>query len=295
MPEASGYQRRTSVVRGILAVLLAMFLFAAMDAINKHQSLTYAASQILLVRYVVFALFSLWLARRHLGAYVRSRRPGLQVLRSMLLIVEMLTFVLALRYMPIADVHAVAASTPLMVTALSRPLLGESVSARQWLAVIGGFVGVLIIVRPGIIAFDWPVLLVLAGAAMFAFYQIALRVVSRDDPPETTVIYSAFVGLTAVSTVGPFQWQTPDLAAWALFVVAALLGCFAHLAMTRALDYAPAAVVQPYSYTLMVWAALMGWIGFSQFPDLWTIVGGAVVAASGLYAWVSSRPAAPAR
>ncbi len=295
MPGPSDYQRRTSVVRGVLAVLLAMFLFAAMDAINKHQSQTYAATQILWIRYVVFALFALWLARRNLRVYARSKRPLLQALRSFILVAEMLTFVVALRFMPIADVHAIAAVTPLMVTALSLPMLGERVSLRQWLAVLGGFVGVIVIVRPGFIALDWPVLIVIAGSAMFAFYQIALRVVSRDDAPETSVLYSAFVGLVAVSFVGPLQWQAPDPWSWVLFIVASLIGCVAHLAMTKALDYAPAAIVQPYSYTLMVWAAVMGLLVFDQFPDAWTIVGGAIVAASGIYAWFSARPASAGR
>lgn len=278
---------------GIALMLLAMFLFASLDASNKWLSQGYAIAQLMAVRYACFCVFALWLARRKLRTLVRSRRPWLQIARSMLLVVETAVFVLAVSLLPLADVHAIAAVSPLMVTALAFPLLGERVTARQWAAVILGFCGVLVIVRPGIAAIDWAVAVPLAGAALWALYQIMLRIAARGDAPETTVLYSAFVGLLATAPVGAAEWRDPAGLDWALMLASGLLGSAGHLAMTRALGLTPAAILQPFGYTLMVWAAVLGWLVFSQFPDLWTIVGAAIVTAGGLYAWLAERAARP--
>jgi drug/metabolite transporter (DMT)-like permease len=278
-------------VAGIALMLLAMLLFAGLDASNKHLSQGYAIAQIMLVRYACFCALALWLARRRLRALVRSRRPWLQVARSLMLVVEMAAFVLAFRYLPLADVHAIAAVSPLMVTALSLPLLGERVGGRQWVAVVAAFAGILVIVRPGLAAFDPVVVIPLAGASLWALYQIMLRVAGRADAPQTTVLYSAFVGLVAVAPVGVAEWRGPAALDWVLLVLSGLLGSAGHLAMTRAVAFCPPAVLQPFGYTLLVWAAVLGLAVFGQFPDVWTIVGAAIVVASGLYAWLAERAA----
>jgi drug/metabolite transporter (DMT)-like permease len=274
---------------GVAVMLLAMLLFAWLDASNKWLSQGYAIAEIMLVRYALFCAVALWLARGSLRAFMRSRRPYLQAMRALLLVLEMAAFVFALRYLPLADVHAIAAVTPLLVTAFSLPMLGERVRPRQWAAVLIGFVGVLVIVRPGFAQLDWAIALPIVGALLFAIYQILLRMVARDDPPPTTVLYSAFVGLAAMLVPGSLEWRTPAGADWLWFACAGLFGSLAHLAMTRALDLAPAAVLQPFGYTLMVWAALLGWLVFGQFPDLWTIAGAAIVTAGGLYGWLAER------
>jgi drug/metabolite transporter (DMT)-like permease len=280
-------------VAGIAVMLLAMLLFAGLDASNKQLSQGYAIAQMMFVRYVCFCALAVWLARRRLRALVRSRRPWLQVVRSLVLVLEMATFVLALRYLPLADVHAIAAVTPLMVTALSLPLLGERVSARQRVAVAAAFVGVLVIVRPGVAVLDWIVAVPLVGAAMFAFYQIMLRIVGRNDAPQTTVLYSAFVGLIATAPLGIAEWRDPAPWDWVLLLLSGLLGSAGHFAMTRAVEFCPPAVLQPFGYTLLVWAAMLGLLIFGQFPDGWTIAGAAIVVASGLYAWLAERAARP--
>jgi drug/metabolite transporter (DMT)-like permease len=282
---------RTS--RAIAVMLLAMFLFACMDAVNKNLSQTYAIAQILWVRFVFFLVFAVLVARQRmrLKAAIRSRAFWLQTARSVLLIGEIGTFILALHYLPLADVHALAAITPLLVTGLSVPILGERVDWRRWAAIGAGFIGVLIIVRPGFIAFDWRICIALAGALFFAVYQIMLRIAARHDPPETTLLYSAAVGTVVLSGIGPFQWTPPDAWAWFLLLIGALLGACAHFALIKALELGEASKLQPYGYTLMIWAAVIGYLAFDQFPDAFTVAGGIIIAASGIYAFTRERSA----
>jgi drug/metabolite transporter (DMT)-like permease len=282
---------RTS--RAIAVMLLAMFLFACMDAVNKNLSQTYAIAQILWVRFVFFLAFAVLVARQRmrLGVAIRSRAFWLQSARSVLLIGEIGTFILALHYLPLADVHALAAITPLLVTGLSVPILGERVDWRRWAAIGAGFAGVLIIVRPGFIAFDWRITIALLGALFFAVYQIMLRVAARYDPPETTLLYSAAVGTVVLSCIGPFQWTPPDAWAWFLLLLGALLGACAHFALIKALELGEASRLQPYGYTLMIWAAVIGYFAFDQFPDAFTVAGGIIIAASGIYAFTRERSA----
>src|SRR5262249_21881042 len=162
-------------------------------------------------------------------------------------------------------------------------------SARQWAAVAAAFVGVLAIVRPGLAVFHWIVAVPLVGAAMFAFYQIMLRLVGRGDAPPTTGLYSAFVGPVATAPLAVARRRHPAPLDWVLLLLSGLLGSAGHFAMTRAVEFCPPAVLQPFGYTLLVWAALLGLVIFGQFPDVWTIAGAAIVVASGLYAWLAER------
>jgi drug/metabolite transporter (DMT)-like permease len=279
--------------RAIAVMLLAMFFFACMDTVNKNLSQTYSITQILWVRFVFFLGFAALVARQRmpLGRAVKSRAFWLQTVRSLILIGEIGTFILALHFLPLADVHALAAITPLLVTALSVPILGERVDWQRWAAVGAGFVGVLIIVRPGFIQLDWHIFIALAGALFFAVYQIMLRIASRYDPPETTVLYSALVGSIVLTAIGPFSWRWPDAEDWALLLVGALLGALAHFSLTKALELGEASKLQPYGYTLMVWAAVLGYLAFGQFPDAFTVAGGILIAASGIYAFTRERRA----
>jgi drug/metabolite transporter (DMT)-like permease len=277
---------------GALLTMLAMLCFASMDAISKSLVVEYSVAQLMWVRYALLCLFA-WLVvrRRGLGAALRSRRPGLQIFRSLVAVVEGAIFVLAFRYLPLADTHAVGATSPLIVIALGVLFLGERAGLARWLAVGAGFVGVMLIVRPGFRTLDWALLLPLVGALLWAAYQVLTRLNARWDPPDTSLLWSALVAFVATSFFGPFDWTWPTPTAWGLMVAVALIGAIAHYALIKALDYAEAGAVQPYSYTLLVWAALMGWLAFGDVPDGWTVVGALVVVASGLYTWHHDRRA----
>ncbi len=275
---------------GILWTLGAMFCFAAMDGISKVLAGSLSIPQILWVRYILFTLLAVFVLRhKGLDQVWRSKQPWLQLARALLIVVENGIFVLAFTYLPLADVHALAAASPLIVIALSMPLLGERVGWRRWLAVVAGFLGVLLIVRPGFQEIGTPILIALLGAVLWGIYQILVRMCARTDESDTTWLWSAVVGLGATSLVGPFMWTNPDAKGWAMLVAIALMGAGAHLALIRALSLTEASVLQPYGYTMFLWAILIGWLVFGDLPDRWTLAGGAIILASGLYAWRRER------
>jgi drug/metabolite transporter (DMT)-like permease len=277
---------------GALLTMFAMLCFAGMDAISKWLVADYAVTQMMWIRSALFFLFAWFVVRkRGLRAALRSPRPDLQILRSLVAIVEGAAFVLAFRYLPLADTHAVGATSPLIVIALGVLFLGERAGLARWLAVAAGFVGVMLIVRPGFRSIDWPLLIPLAGALLWASYQLLTRLSARFDTPDTSLLWSALVAFIATSFVGPLDWTWPTPAAWALMAVISAIGAIAHYALIKALDYAEASAVQPYSYTLLVWATLLGWLVFGDVPDGWTILGAAIVVLSGLYTWHHDRNA----
>ena len=275
---------------GALLMCLSMFGFAVMDSISKFLVQSYPVMQTLWVRYVIYAGFALLVARRGgILRQARSRRPWLQFWRSILAMLENAVFFLAFAYLPLAETHAIAATSPLIVILLAAPMLGEKVGLHRWLAVLAGFAGVLLIVRPGLVSLEWPMALPLVGALMWGLYQIMLRMVARDDAPETTLLWSAFIGLGAATLVVPFQWEPVTPAAWGFLLLIGILGAVCHYGLIRAMDYADASAMQPYSYTLLVWASVMGFLVFGDIPAIWTFLGGAIVVASGLYTWHHDR------
>jgi drug/metabolite transporter (DMT)-like permease len=284
--------RTTNNTLGALLTMLAMLCFAAMDAISKFLVADYAVGQMMWIRYILIFFFAWFIVRRQgLRRALRTRRPGLQIVRSLIAVVEGGMFVLAFRYLPLADTHAIAATSPLIVIALGVLLLGERAGPARWLAVLAGFIGVMMIIRPGFRSLDWPVLLPLVGAIMWAGYQVLTRLAARVDSPDTSLIWSILVALVATTFVGPIDWQWPTARVWALMVIIAALGAVSHYALIKALDYAEAGAVQPYSYTLLVWATVLGVVVFGDVPDGWTIAGAAIVVASGLYTWHHDRRA----
>ncbi len=263
-----------------------MLMFAVMDSMSKLLVLDYPISEALWIRYMIYALFALAMARKGgILRLARSTRPWMQAARSLLALVEGATFVVAFNYLPLADTHAIAAASPLMVVAMSAPLLGERIGLHRWLSVLAAFAGVMLIVRPGFAEISWPLFIPLLGAFLWALYQIMVRFLARDDAPETTLLWSAFVGLAAITCIAPWEFRWPDTTAWLLLGGVGLLGSLAHYALIKALDYAEASAVQPYGYTLLVFATLMGWLVFGDIPGAWTILGACIVVLSGLYTW----------
>ncbi len=280
----------------IALTLSVMFAFAVMDGLTKILSLTLAIPQILWFRSLIFATLAVTLLRvgsatrhRPIREIAASVRPWLQFSRALLLVVESGMYMVAFSMLPLADVHAVGAAAPLMVVALSVPFLGESVGWRRWAAVGVGFLGVLIIVRPGLTAIHPATVITLIAAAMWAAYQVMVRLASRVDSSETTSLWTALVGLGASSLVGATAWIWPTPTGWALLLAVGLLGAYAHIALITALGMTEPSLLQPFSYTLFVWAIVVGFVVFGDIPDVWTLVGAALIIVSGLYAWHRER------
>lgn len=295
-PAPEGPARPTAdATKGILLMILAMFLFATLDAGSKILVADHSVWQIIWVRYLFFAAMAVALARAALPRPrpalppLKSNRPLTQIARGVILVAEVGCFVLAFRYLGLGEAHAIAAVAPLIVTALSAPFLGESVGPRRWAAVLVGFLGVLIILRPGLGVFDPAALLPLAGATLLAIYQILTRRVAGHDGAMTSLLYTGLAGLAITSLIGPAVWTAPSATGWAVLIGVGVLGTFAHLTLIKALEAAPASTIQPFHYMLFLWAVVMGAAIFGEWPDLATLVGGAVVTASGLYVWARER------
>jgi drug/metabolite transporter (DMT)-like permease len=219
-----------------------------------------------------------------------ASRPGLQVARSTLLCVSTLIFITALRYVPLPTATAISFTAPFIVTALAPLLLAESVGARRWLAVTVGFLGALVIVRPGFGDINEAALLVFGSALCSALYQILTRKLAAHDPAETSITYIALAGFILTSLALPFVWKTPASALdAALFVSLGLFGGFGHYFLVRAFELAPAPFISPFNYSQILGAALLSFIVFGQWPDLWTWLGSLIIVASGLYMLVAER------
>ena len=280
---------------GIALMVLAMFLLSIMDAISKYLTDTLAVPQILAIRFWIFLIFALALASSNgLGLTIRSATPGLQLLRSLIMLGQMSAFIFAVSYLPLADVGAIFAVAPLLVMVLAAVFLGEKIGPRRAAAVAFGFIGVLIIIRPGTGVFDPISLIALGGASCWACFQILLRLVGRRDSAQTTTLFSAMVGCAAFSMVAPFVWRTPAPMTWAWLLVLGSLGAIGHYLLSTAFRHAPASTLQPFAYTMPLWAIVIGWFVFHDIPDRWTFIGGGLVIASGLYALRRERVAAQA-
>lgn len=272
-------------VRGILLTIVAMLIFAAHDAVIKLLTVEYSVPQILWIRFIFFSVFALTLARRKgpLRKSTKSVRPLVQIGRSLMLLADMALFVLAVSLLPLADTHALMATFPLMVTALSALILGEHVGVQRWLAVGACFVGVLLILRPGLTILQPGSLIALAAAFSFALYHVMTRIVSRHDSSEVSLVYVGVLGLAATSFAAPFFWTWPTNEAWLMLAAVGISGAFAHFLLIAALRAAPPSALQPFNYTLLLAATAIGYFVFGQFPDLWTIIGASVIVGSGFY------------
>lgn len=285
LPDAPGATGMAPALKGITLAVTAMFMLAWMDSISKILVVDYTVPQILWIRFAGFALFavgySLATERR---LKLRSKRPVLQIVRSLTLVAEIACFIFAFRYLSLAESHSMGAAAPLMVTGLAVFFLGEKIGRRRISAIVAGLIGVLVILRPGLGVFDIAALLPLAGAFLFALYQIFTKMVGSDDTPNTTLLYTGVVGFIVLSFIGPFFWIAPDLNSWGLLLLATLLGAIGHFMLIKALELAPASTIQPFNYSIFVWAILVGFVVFDDLPDFFTLLGGAIIVVSGLYA-----------
>lgn len=276
---------------GIALCLLSMLVFACQDGVTKVLVRDLPVSQLVMVRYWVFALFALGLAAYQGGirAAVHTRHPWLQCLRALLGVLEIAIFAVALRFLGLAETHALYAVFPLMALALAGIVLREFIGSRQWIATAIGFIGTLVILRPGLGVFDSAALIPLLAALIFALFTILTRKISQHDSFATNTLYMALVGAVASTSVGLGQWVEPTLTQWLLIGVLSVAGILAHLLLLQALRYAPAGALQPYNYSLLVFATLVGLLVFGEFPDSWTLVGAALVLGGGLLALKTRR------
>ncbi|WP_025127806.1 DMT family transporter [Pseudomonas sp. PH1b] len=279
-------------IKGIALICLAVLLFASHDTLSKYLSAFYPIVMVVWARYVVHTLLMLvvFVPRSGFSAVVRTKRPGLQLLRALCLIGTSLLFTTGLRYIPLAEATAVNFLAPLLVTALSVPLLGERVSRAQWLAVLAGFAGVLIVVRPGGALFTPAILLPLGSALCFGFYQLLTRKLSGVDSPTTSNFLTGIFNSLIMSALLPFFWSTPTLVHGLFMIGLGTCGMLGHMLLTQAFRHAAPAMLAPFSYGQILFAGMYGYLIFDHTPDSYGLVGIAVICFSGLaVAWAQRK------
>jgi len=275
----------SSAVAGIVILVIATMIIAVQDSVTKHLTVIMPVGQILFMRFATFAVFvTVYLSwRGGLKSSIPSQRPLMQIGRVVILVIEMGIFAYAIRFLGIAEIHSIMSCFPLIVTALSAPLLGESVGWRRWLAVFIGFIGTLIILQPGTGVFNPYAVLPLICALFYALYNIYTRRVASYDSFETSLLYFGFVGVVASGIAGIVSWQPiPPEAVMPLAALCAL-SIGAHMLIIKSLALAPAVVLQPINYLILVWVVLIGMFYFNETLPLSTIVGVSMVVAMGLY------------
>lgn len=287
-----GGQRRLA---GIGWMALGVSTLPLMDGTAKYLSAEFHVLQIAWARYGFHLLLLLaLLAWRLRPAELIPRHPGMQVLRSGFLLGTTLCYFAAISFLPLANVLALAFIGPIFCTALAPVVLHEHVGTRRWAAVIVGFVGTLIVLRPGLDVFDPASLFALGAGAFYGAYLLATRRLSGSGRPSITLLYTAVIGVAALTLTLPFVWRTPDTGEWLLMAATGAFGALAHFLIIRAFETAPAPVLGPVSYVEIVAAVAVGWAAFGDFPDRWTWTGIAIIVSSGIYISIREGRARPA-
>lgn len=280
---AAALSSGASARAGIAWMVVTTLLFVTQDATMRVLVQSYPVVEVAWARFAVHLLLAFIIVSLRSPQYMRSRRPGVQILRSAMLGVLTLLAALSYKTLPFVDVAAIANAAPVLVTVLSVPILKEKVGWRRGLGVLVGFLGAMLIIGPASLVFQWAILLPLAAALCNALYQIVTRVLRGSDPTITTFFYTSMAGTVMCSAALPWNWVTPDVTGWALMVLLGAIGACSHFCLIRAYTAADAATVAPFGYTSLVWAVLYGLLVFGEVPSATTIAGGLVIVGSGLY------------
>jgi drug/metabolite transporter (DMT)-like permease len=284
-------QRADQVGRAIVLTLTTIGVFGIQDAVAKTLVQDYSPFQITMMRYWGFAVFALFLVARQapLRQALHTRTPRLQILRGVLLMADIWFFALALQTVPLGELQAIVIVYPLLVTVFAIPVLGERVGVFRFAAVGAGFIGALVIMRPGGVPLDWGAGFALASAALYALYIVITRKVAAIDSAATSMTYAALVGLVLSTGVGVFFWQNMGWADLAMVVVVMVTTCAGHGLMTIALSMAPASVLQPFNYFSLPWAIVLSIVVFGQWIDAISLLGAAIIVAAGLVVMARER------
>jgi drug/metabolite transporter (DMT)-like permease len=273
------------VLTGIGLMALAIFLFASLDTVGKTLAQKgYPSPQLVWARNVFNVVLLLaWMPRIGARRMLRMADPRIQIGRGVLLVGASMAFFFALRFVPLVDAYAIGFVSPLLVSVFAIPILGEQIGWRRWTAVTVGFVGVLIVARPGLGVTHWAASLVLVMAGCFALYQVLTRKVAGSETAESLMLYPPLVGSVVLSAGLPLFWTPVEPLDWIGFAALGVLGGVGHGVLVQAMRRAPASVLAPFVYTQLIWGLGFGWLVFGDLPDLWTVVGALVVTGSGVY------------
>jgi drug/metabolite transporter (DMT)-like permease len=265
---------------------LVSLTFALQDGFSRHLAEATNVYMVVMVRFWFFAAFVMVLGRAQAGslrAAARTSQPLLQAFRGALLVAEICVTVIAFTRLGLAQTHALFAACPLLIAALSGPILGERVGWRRWAAIGVGFAGILVILRPGVAVFDMGALIALLGALMFALYSLLTRKAAIKDSSATSFFWTGTAGAVAMTAVGMFYWEPMSAANWGLMAVLCLLSVTGHWLLIKTYEVAEAASVQPFAYLQLVFASAVGVLVFGEVLHATTVIGAAIVVAAGLF------------
>ena len=278
------YKFKSLETTGMLFAIVAYLSFSFLDVMQKTAVIYHSIFQLLFIKYF-FTLFLSYIESRRKKNYkfYISNNLKLQFFRSVLSLLESGCFVLSFRYLTLADAHSIASLTPIIVVALSAIILREKVSLKIWIAIFIGFLGVLIIMRPGLSIFDAKSLIPLVAAFFLGMYQIVTRKASEFDSTETSLFYTSSIGIILMSIFAYFYWQPLQSFSYFLFLGIGIFFSIGIYFQIIALSIARASIIQPFHYTLVFWAIILGYFFYGDFPDLYTLLGASIITLSGIY------------
>ena len=271
---------------GILLMIATTIVFALQDGVSRHLASEYNVLMVVMIRYWFFAAFVISIAARKAGglrAASRTAQPVLQAFRAVLLVTEICVMVVAFTLLGLIESHAVFTCYPLLVAALSGPVLGEKVGWRRWMAIGVGFVGVLIILQPGFGVFRIEAIVPLAAALMFALYGLLTRYAARRDSAATSFFWTGTVGSLAMTAVGLWFWEPMTGPDWGWMAVLCVSGALGHWLLIRCYEVAEASAVQPFAYLQLVFVSILGITVFSETIRTNVAIGAAMIVAAGLF------------
>ncbi len=277
---------------GIWLMVATTFVFSVQDGVSRHLAGQYNTYMVVMIRYWFFAAFVIAIAARSPGGLrkaAHSRKPLLQAFRALLLVAEICVTVQSFVLLGLTETHAIFISYPLLIAALSGPILGETVGWRRWVAVAIGFVGVLIILQPGLTVFQPAAIIPLIAAFMFALYGLLTRYVARYDSTATSFFWTGTVGAISVTAVGLWFWEPMSGADWVWMGALCLLAVLGHWLLIKCYEVAEASAVQPFAYLQLVFASSIGIFFFGETLRWNVALGGAVVVLAGLFTLWRSR------
>ena len=271
-------------MKAIIFNLLAWVMLPIMDGIAKYLSSDLPVLQITWARYFFTVFFTLpimfFLFKKDL---IWTTKPKLQFLRGLILLIANICFFYSISIISLAKALTLAFIAPLIVTAFSPFLLGENVGYRRWLAVIIGFVGSLVVIRPGFVEINFASIAALITGIMYGFYLIITRKLSSSDNPLLTLLLTGVVGAIIISLVMPIVWVQPSLKQWSLMAGVGIFACIGHYFLILSLKYADASKLAPFSYFEIITNIIIGYYFFGDFPDFWTFLGLFIIVSAGIY------------
>lgn len=276
------WQASAFLKSGVFWMLVTAFFFVCVHATGKYLLTRYPLTQVVWGRYIFHLLLALLILAPRLAQIIRSADLKLQLLRSAFMLGATTFYFAGVQFLPLTEANAINFLTPVLVVILAQPVLGERVGPKRWIGVAIGFIGAMIIIRPGSGLLDVAAVFMILSAFCNACYQLSTRRLGAVDDPLTTLLYTALVGSIGASLAVPFAWEPMDGEGWLLMILIGAFALIGHFALIKAYRLAPAPTIAPFGYTILIWSAVFGYMLFDQLPDLWTVLGAAIIVIGGI-------------